>query len=246
MEKVNILGVKVDNVTMEKASNRIMEFLEGEGAHAIFTPNSEIIMVAYKDAEFCKELNDASLVVPDGIGVVYASRILKAPLAERVAGFDLAAGLIEKLSGGEKSFYFFGGKPGVAEKAKENLLEKYPRLNVCGLADGYFDEEKEKEIIEDIRTKKPDVLFVCLGAPKQEKWINAHKEELGAKVLMGIGGSLDVFAGTVQRAPEFYQKHGLEWLYRLLKQPTRFMRMLSLPKFGLTVLFKGRRFKENS
>jgi len=200
-------------------------------------------MVAYKDEEFCKELNDASLIVPDGIGVVYASRILKAPLPERVAGFDLASNLIESLKDGEKSFYFFGGKPGVAETAKENLLEKYPKLNICGLSDGYYDEEKEKAIIEDIKNKKPDVLFVCLGAPKQEKWINEHKDELGVKVLMGIGGSLDVFAGTVERAPEFYQKHGLEWLYRLLKQPSRFIRMLALPKFGLTVFFRGKRLK---
>ena len=231
MEKINILGVNVDNVTMESALARVIGFLDNDASHAVFTPNSEIIMAAYKDEEFCKELNDASLVIPDGIGVVYASRILKAPLPERVAGFDLASSLIEKLKDGEKSFYFFGGKPGVAETAKENLLSKYPNLNICGLSDGYFDEEKEKAIIEDIKEKKPDVLFVCLGAPKQEKWINEHKHELGAKVLMGIGGSLDVFAGTAERAPEFYQKHGLEWFYRLLKQPTRFKRMLVLPQF---------------
>lgn len=243
MEKINILGVNVDNVTMEDALSRVMGFLDEDAPHAVFTPNSEIIMVAYKDEEFCKELNDASLIVPDGIGVVYASRILKAPLPERVAGFDLASNLIESLKDGEKSFYFFGGKPGVAETAKENLLEKYPKLNICGLSDGYYDEEKEKAIIEDIKNKKPDVLFVCLGAPKQEKWINEHKDELGVKVLMGIGGSLDVFAGTVERAPEFYQKHGLEWLYRLLKQPSRFIRMLALPKFGLTVFFRGKRLK---
>ena len=243
MEKVNILGVNVDNVTMESAVLRVMNFLEGDAPHAVFTPNSEIIMVAYKDEQFCKALNEASLIVPDGIGVVYASRILKAPLSERVAGFDLASNVIEKLSDGSKSFYFFGGKPGVAELAKENLLKKYPKLSVCGIQDGYFDAEKEAAIIEDIKEKKPDILFVCLGAPKQEKWINEHKNELGAKVLMGIGGSLDVFAGTVDRAPKFYQEHGLEWFYRLLKQPSRFVRMLALPKFGMTVLFKGKRLK---
>lgn len=243
MEKINILGVNVDNVTMEKALEKVLNFLDGDEPCAVFTPNSEIIMSAYKDEAFCEVLNSASLIIPDGIGVVYASRILKAPLPERVAGFDLADNLIKKLSNGEKSFYFFGGKPGVAEKAKENLLFKYPSLNICGLNDGYFDDEKEKLIIEDIKQKKPDVLFVCLGAPKQEKWINKHKDELGAKVLLGIGGSLDVFAGTAERAPEFYRNHGLEWLYRLLKQPSRFVRMLALPKFGLTVFFKGKRLK---
>ena len=124
MEKINILGVNVDNVTMNDALLRVVDFTNDDKPHAIFTPNSEIIMVAYKDAEFCKELNEASLVIPDGIGVVYASRILKAPLPERVAGFDLASNLIDKLSNGEKSFYFFGGKPGVAQVAKENLLKK--------------------------------------------------------------------------------------------------------------------------
>lgn len=243
MEKINILGVNVDNVNMDGAVEKVLGFLSEDAPHAVFTPNSEIIMAAYKDEEFCKELNGASLIIPDGIGVVYASRILKAPLPERVPGFDLATNLIEKLQDGSKSFYFFGGKPSVAEKAKENLLSKYPHLNICGLADGYFDDEKEKLIIEDIKSKKPDILFVCLGAPKQEKWINKHKDELGAKVLMGIGGSLDVFAGTVERAPEFYRNHGIEWLYRLIKQPSRFVRMLALPKFGLTVFFKGKRLK---
>ena len=243
MEKINILGVNVDNVTMESALSKVLSFLEEDSPHAVFTPNSEIIMAAYKDAEFLNELNDASLIIPDGIGVVHASRILKAPLPERVAGFDLASNLIKKLSGGEKSFYFFGGKPGIAEKAKENLLKEYPALNICGMSDGYFDDEKEKLIIEDIKEKKPDVLFVCLGAPKQEKWINKYKHELGTKVIMGIGGSLDVFAGNVERAPEFYRNHGIEWLYRLIKQPSRFGRMLALPKFGLTVFFKGKRLK---
>lgn len=243
MEKINILGVNVDNVNMESALNKVLGFLSEDAPHAVFTPNSEIIMAAYKDKEFLNELNGASLIIPDGIGVVYASRILKAPLPERVPGFDLATNLIKKLSNGEKSFYFFGGKPGIAEKAKENLLKEYPSLNICGMSDGYFDDEKEKLIIEDIKEKKPDVLFVCLGAPKQEKWINKYKNELGAKVLMGIGGSLDVFAGNVERAPEFYRNHGIEWLYRLIKQPSRFVRMLALPKFGLTVFFKGKRLK---
>ncbi|MBR6647056.1 MAG: WecB/TagA/CpsF family glycosyltransferase [Clostridia bacterium] len=243
LEKINILGVEVDNLDMAGALGKVLGFLDGDSPKAVFTPNSEIIMLAYKDEEFLKELNDAALIIPDGIGVVYASKILKAPLPERVAGYDLACNLIESLKDGKKSFYFFGGKPGVAETAKEKLLEKYPDLNICGLSDGYFDAEKEKAIIEDIKEKSPDVLFVCLGAPKQEKWINKHKDELGAKVLMGIGGSLDVFAGTVERAPEFFCNHGIEWLYRLIKQPSRFFRMLALPKFGLTVLFKGKRLK---
>lgn len=241
MNKVDILGVQVDKVDMEQALNRILEFLKEDKAHAVYTPNSEIIMQAYRDQAFQDVLNTADLITPDGIGVVYASRIVKDPLAERVGGFDLATKLIEKAADGSISFYFFGGKPGVAEQAKENLQKKYPDLCIIGCSDGYFDAEKEKLILADIQEKKPDVLFVCLGAQKQENWIYQHKHELAAKVCMGIGGSLDVFAGVVERAPESFQKLGLEWLYRLLKQPSRIGRMMDLPKFGLTVLLKGKR-----
>ncbi len=244
MNKIDILGVLVDAVTMDEAVSRAKNFLLVEKAHAVFTPNSEIIYAAYKDEEFCKLLNGADLVVADGIGVVYASKILKAPLAERVAGFDLSCRLIEEANREGYTLYFFGGKPGVAKMAIENLKKQYVDLQVVGFADGYFDAEKEKKIIADIREKKPDILFVCLGAPKQEKWIAEHGEETGARLLLGVGGSLDVWAGTVERAPEKYQKAGLEWFYRLKKQPSRFFRMMALPKFGLTVLFKGKRVKK--
>ena len=242
--KIDVLGVLVDKVSMQSALDKLMNFLSEDVPHAVYTPNSEIIMRAYRDEKFRKTLNSAELITPDGIGVVYASRILKDPLCERVGGFDLSGKLIEKISDGSHSLYFFGGKPTVAEQARDKLKEKYPELNVVGCADGYFDVEKEKKIIEDIKEKKPDILFVCLGAPKQEEWILAHKEELGVKILMGIGGSLDVYAGVATRAPEGFQKLGLEWLYRLMKQPSRFIRMMDLPKFGFTVLFKGKRVKE--
>lgn len=242
-QKVDILGVLVDKLTMDSALERLLEFLKEEKPHAVYTPNSEIIMRAYRDEKFLSVLNTAELITPDGIGVVYASRILKDPIAERVGGFDLSTHLIDAVSDGSASLYFFGGKPGVAETAKAKLCEKYPQLRVIGCQDGYFDAEKEQEIIRDIQEKKPDILFVCLGAPKQEEWILKHKHELGAKILMGIGGSLDVYAGVAERAPLSFQKIGLEWLYRLLKQPSRIGRMMDLPKFGFTVLFHGKRVK---
>ncbi len=244
--KIDILGVLVDHVDMSEALRRCHSFLEEDKVHTVFTPNSEIIMTAYQDTDFCQTLNAGDLIIADGIGIVYASKILKAPLPERVAGFDLASKLIDSAKDGNRSLYFFGGKPGVAELAIQNLTEKYPALNIAGYSDGYFDAEKEKQIIADIQAKQPDILFVCLGAPKQEKWITAHKDELGAKLILGVGGSLDVWAGTVERAPEKYQKAGLEWFYRLKKQPSRFVRMLALPKFGLTVLFKGKRVKKGN
>ena len=146
------------------------------------------------------------------------------------------------MAGTKKSVYLFGSKPGVAHKAAENICKLYPGTIICGTADGYFDNEKEQAIIKDINEKKPDLLLVCLGFPKQEIWIDAHKAQLSAKVIMGLGGSLDVFAGAVKRAPKGFQKLGLEWLYRLLKQPSRAGRMLALPKFGMTVLFHGKKY----
>ncbi len=239
--RLNILGVGVDICTMEAAVDFLVSAIERDGLTSVYTPNSEIILHAYKNPDYCEVLNRGSLVTADGIGVVYASKILKQPLPERVSGFDLANKLLERVAPEGKSLYLFGGKPGVAEKAAKKICRLYPGINIVGISDGYFDAEKEKEIIADINEKNPDILFVCLGFPKQECWIDAHSD-LNAKVAMGIGGSLDVFAGEVKRAPLFFQKCGLEWFYRLIKQPSRFIRMLALPKFGFTVLLHGKKF----
>ena len=244
MDKVNILGVNVDMVNITEAADIIMEFLSEDKFHSVFTPNSEIIMHAYKDAEFCSLLNSASLLTADGIGVVYASKILKKPIKERAAGYDIACRVLEKMNAAGHKLFLFGGKPGVAEEAKENLLKKYPSLNVVGMRNGYFKEEDEKEIVDEINASGADMLFVCLGAPKQEQWINRHKDELNVRVAMGIGGSLDVFAGRVERAPEFFCKTGLEWFYRLCKEPWRIGRMMELPKFAMTVIKKGRKYPQ--
>lgn len=240
-EKINVLGVQVDTFDMNEASDFLTDAVEKSEYCPVYTPNSEIILHAYKNPEYAELINRGGLVTPDGIGVVYASKILGAPLRERVGGFDLANKLLEKCAPKGRTLYLFGGKPGVAERAKEKIEKLYHGIKVVGCADGYFDEEKEKNIINDINEKSPDILFVCLGFPKQEKWADAHRD-LAARVVMCIGGSLDVFAGEVKRAPEFFIKLGLEWLYRLLCQPSRFIRMLALPKFGFTVLFHGKKF----
>ena len=244
--KVNILGVKVDKVTIDEASDKIMEYIKVKDRVAsVFTPNSEIIMMGYRDSEFRDILNESELLTADGIGVVYASKIVKNPIKERAAGYDIACRTLEKLAEIGGSVYLFGSKPGVAETAGENIVKKNPGIKIAGYSDGYFDEEKEKTIIANINRANPDLVFVCLGAPKQEKWIAAHRGELPNAVYMGIGGSLDVFAGTVKRAPEFFIKHKIEWLYRLGKQPSRFVRMLDLPKFGFKVLLKGKKFPQD-
>ena len=243
MDRINILGVQVDMVTIPEAADKIVEFLSEDKFHAVYTPNSEIIMEAYRDEAFSEVLNEADLLTADGIGVVYASKYLKKPLKERAAGYDIARLLLQKLNYTDHKLFLFGGKPGVAELAMENMKKDYPQLNIVGTRNGYFGEEDEDEIIAQINESGADILFVCLGAPRQEKWIYKHKDRLKVKVAMGVGGSIDVFAGTVQRAPEFFCKTGLEWFYRLMKEPWRAKRMTDLPKFAVTVLKEGKKYK---
>ena len=241
MDFVNILGVHVNKYTMDEAVEKASGLMETEGLSMIFTPNSEIILYASNNPEFAAVLNRADMIIPDGIGVVYGAKILGNPLKERVAGFDLVCNLFPIMALKGQSVYLLGAKPGVAEKAAEELKKKHPGLVIAGTHDGYFKDDTE--VIEAINKAAPDFLMVCLGFPKQENWIYNNREKLNVKLAIGAGGCLDVFAGEVQRAPEFYCNHGIEWLYRLIKQPSRFVRMLSLPKFGLKVLFKGRKYK---
>lgn len=243
MEKVNILGVNVDMVSIEESADIIVRFLDEDGFKRVFTPNSEIIMMAYENPEFSKVLNKADLLTADGIGVVYASKILGKPINERAAGFDIAKAVLDRISKTGHKLYLFGAKPGVAEEAKAKMEQEYPEIKIVGTHNGYFKSKDIPEIINDINNSGADLLFVCLGAPAQEKWIDENADKLNVKVAMGIGGSLDVFAGRTERAPEFYCKHGLEWFYRLKKEPWRAKRMMALPKFALTVMLKGRKFK---
>lgn len=227
--RVDILGVAFDNVTMGEAVDRAVDLLEQPGPHLVATPNPELVQRANADPEFAQILAQADLVIPDGVGVIHAARILGTPLTERVAGIDFAANLMDRLAETGKRLFLLGAAPGVAEKAAANLAAAHPGLVVCGVHDGYFKEDAP--VAEAVRQARADVVFVCLGAPKQEKWIAANGEAAGARLYVGLGGSLDVFAGNVERAPEKFQKLGLEWFYRLVKQPSRIGRMAKLPLF---------------
>lgn len=235
---VDILGVRIDRVDMAGAVLKVKEFIKKDTPSAVYTPNSEIIYMARNDEEFKKVLNSSELNTADGIGVVYASKILKQPISERVPGYDLSVNLLSFMNENKLKLFLFGSKEGVAKRAKENILKDYPDINICGTENGYFKESDG--IIEKINNENPDFVFVCLGAPKQEKWIYENKDKLKCKVLMGIGGSLDVFAGEAKRAPEFFIKLNIEWLYRLMKNPSRIGRMMALPKFAIAV-FKNRK-----
>ncbi len=227
--KIDVMGVRFDNVTMTEALEQAKEMLKAEGADYVVTPNSEIVYEAMADKELEDLLNGASLVLPDGAGVVLGAKILGTPLKEKVAGVEFADGVLNLLAETGGSVYLLGSKPGVAELAAEKMLAKHPGLTIAGMSDGYFKDEAA--VVEKVNAAHADVLFVCLGAPKQEKFMVNHRAELHVKLMAGLGGSLDSFAGTVKRAPRWMIKLSLEWFYRLLKEPWRFKRMLRLPKF---------------
>jgi len=234
IEKINILGAQISNVTASEACDIILKRTLNKETTVVYTPNSEIIENFRKDEKMLSLLNSADLLTPDGIGVVIASKILKTPLKERAAGYDIACLLLEKAREKGLSFFLFGSTEEVGKLAKENIEKKYPDIKIVGTRNGFFDNNDD--IAGEIAEKNPDIIFVCLGAKKQEQWIYDNKEKLKGKAMLGIGGSMDVFAGTVKRAPDIFIKLNLEWFYRLLKQPKRFFRMLALPKFIISVI----------
>lgn len=238
--RINVLGVGFDNVTMGEAVDRGMELLHSPGTHYVVTPNPEIVEICRENLAARQAVNGASLVLADGIGIIKGARILGTPLKARVPGIEFAAGLMARMAEKGLSLYLLGAKPGVAEAAGEKLTAKYPGLRIAGTRDGYFQEDGP--VIEAIRESEADCVFVCLGAPKQELWMARHGEATGAHLLCGLGGSLDVFAGVVERAPKFWSDRGLEWFYRLCKDPRRAGRMMKLPLFLVHVWReKGRR-----
>ncbi len=239
-EQVKIFGVRFDNVTKEKAFDRFVSLLKRDTTSAIFTPNPEMVLNAQENSDLKEALLAGDLVVPDGIGIVYASKVHHLGLSERVCGVDLAERMFKFLNTKKGSIYLFGGKPEVAEVAAFKLTEKYPNMKVLGTHHGYIDDETEIAVIDDINLLKPDVVFVGLGSPKQELWIHKYRRLLNCKVLIGIGGGIDLWAGHVKRAPQWVQRIGLEWFYRLIQEPSRIKRMTKLPAFALKVIMTRR------
>lgn len=239
MNKVNIMGVNFDPVSPVEALEKSISFLRNDKTALIVTPNPEIIMEASKNTKLLSVLNHADLVLADGIGVIYASKILKKNLKERVTGIDLMESLLVHLSKTEKSFFLLGAKEGHAKSAADNIEKKYSGIKCVGYHHGYF-EDGDSKIIDLINDSRPDVLFVGLGSPRQEIWAYDNLKILNTSICLCIGGAIDVFGGKVKRAPKWISKIGFEWLYRLIKQPSRFKRMLKLPVFLIKV-FKTKR-----
>jgi len=255
---INVTNIWIDPVGVESAAGRIASIIserdterenggtnklayvctpDAGSAAYVCTPNAEIMMEAQKDAPFMRILNEASLVVPDGAGVVLAARILGYGRIPRTPGYDLALKLLMNPSEYSFSYYFLGGRPGTAEKAAENIVARSPLTRIAGCRDGYFSEGDEPDVIESINNSGADLLFVALGAPKAEKWIYKNRAKLRPAVCMGVGGTLDTLAGVTRLAPPFFRAHGIEWLYRLARQPWRAKRMLRLPQYVLFTIW---------
>ena len=235
METASILGVRFDAVTMQQAVDTAMDRLRARRKGYVVTPNPEIVDLCRKDSAYRDLVNRAALVLPDGIGIIYAAKILGEPVSGKVAGVEFAEHLVSAMAKEHMRLFLLGAKPGVAEQAGKNLCAKYPGLVLAGTHDGYFSDPQTA--VDAVNAcGGADVVFVCLGAPKQEKFMARYQDALDATLLCGLGGSLDVFAGVAKRAPDIFIKLGLEWFYRLLKQPSRIGRMMTLPKFLLIVI----------
>lgn len=230
-EYIEILGIKIDKVDMNGAVERAQSYLSQDELKMIFTPNPEMVITATKNEELKQALNNSDMNIPDGNGIVWASKKIKKPLAERVAGFDFIHKLFDLGKNNDIKFYLLGAKTEIVEKAKQNLENQ--GVKIVGFHDGYFKDEQP--IIDEINSLDVDVLLVALGAPKQELFIYKNKDKLKAKIAIGVGGSFDVISGEVKRAPKIFIKLKLEWLYRGLTDIKRIRRLMAIPEFMLKV-----------
>ena len=195
-----------------------------------------MVVMARQDPELRRIVEEADLVTPDGWGMLWASRLLRTPIPYKVSGVDLADRLCARSPLKGYRIFFLGAGPNVAEEAAEKMRQRYPGTHIVGVRDGYFSAAQEPEVAAQIQAATPDIVLVALGIPKQEKWIDRHKAALGVPVLIGVGGTFDVFSGRVKRAPVWMQNSGFEWLYRLVKNPRKFGKVMTLPQFALLVL----------
>ncbi|MHB8986255.1 MAG: WecB/TagA/CpsF family glycosyltransferase [Eubacteriales bacterium] len=234
--KVNLLGATIDALSMDETVERVESFLTGEKPRRVFTLNPEFLYRAQFERPLLDLVNRADLVTPDGEGIVWACKVAGQPVPERVTGIDLMLRLVERSARDGRRVFLLGAAPGVAEEAASRLAGRWPGLAVAGTRHGYFKPEEEGAVAELVRHSRADLLFVALGAPGQESWIDRNLELTGAKVAMGVGGSFDVLAGRARRAPEWVRRMRLEWLARLVMEPSRIKRQMVLPKFAWLVL----------
>ncbi|MFQ3566075.1 MAG: WecB/TagA/CpsF family glycosyltransferase [Aggregatilineales bacterium] len=244
---IHILGLPVSDITYEEWLLLIESWIKATPSrlYHVCTINPEFVMIAQRDPIFHHILTRADLTVPDGVGLLWAARRLKTPLRQRVTGSDGVPIVAERAAALGWRLFLLGAGPGVAERAAEVLRARFPSLQIAGTYSGSPAPSEEDAIVELINAARADILFVAYGAPEQDKWIARNAPRLRVCMAMGVGGSLDFIAGVVPRAPLWMQRLGLEWLYRLLRQPWRMRRMLRLPRFVLAVLTRGANDRRN-
>jgi len=239
MNSINILGVRIDNVTYDDALARVEGFLREPGLHQIATVNPEFVVLAQTNAEFRRVLNAGALNVPDGVGLLWAARRLKTPLRERVAGQELVDRISALAAERGARVFLLGAREGIAERAAEELKKKYLRLEIGDCYAGSPAREEEEEIVARINASRARILFVAYGPPKQEMWIARVAARLKeVAVALGVGGTFDTLAGIVPRAPQWMRDAGFEWTYRLLREPRRIKRQMTIPYFMWLVVAK--------
>lgn len=233
------LGVRVDNVTMSQVMQRISRAITSHQPLNIATVNPELIMIAQRQPEFKQILNNADIVTPDGVGILLTGKLTGRHLNQRVTGADICLNVAKLAAENNYNLYLLGAAPGIAQQAAASFKKAYPALNVT--ADSSDPDDKyTTKIINHVTAAKADILLVAYGSPTQEVWIANHRAKTKAMVTIGVGGSFDFIAGAVRRAPKWVQSIGLEWLWRLVLQPSRFKRMLVLPVFALKAIFERR------
>ena len=238
---VPIFGIPFSRMDMKDTVAYLEEVVRTRQIHQVITGNPIMVMTALEDPKYMEVMKSAELVVPDGTGVVWAANYCGTPVAERVAGFDLLHELMRVGETYRWRVFLLGSTPEVIQETASRLQKQYPGVVICGYRDGFFDSDQDDEVIAEIREAAPDLLFVARAVNNQEPWIGEHKHKLGVPLVMGVGGSFDVISGKSKRAPVLFQKMRAEWLYRLLREPTRAKRMLALPQFVAKVV----REKEN-
>ncbi|MEH7075085.1 WecB/TagA/CpsF family glycosyltransferase [Neobacillus drentensis] len=231
---VTVLDIDFVNKHFDHVIDDLLERISNQQKSFIVTANPEIVMYAHENQDYKKIIQSADMVVPDGYGIILASKILSTPILERVAGYDVMVRLLERGNEKQLKIYLLGGREETNQKAVANIRRNYPHLQIVGSHHGFFDWEKST-VTADIKASCPDMVFVALGFPKQEQWIAQQYDEFSKGLFMGVGGSIDVLAGEVQRAPQIWQKMNLEWFYRLISQPTRWRRMLAIPRFLIEI-----------
>ncbi|MCD8322149.1 MAG: WecB/TagA/CpsF family glycosyltransferase [Oscillospiraceae bacterium] len=227
----SVLGVDFDQVTIAEAAAWAIEEMGRWRCSYVCTPNPEIVWACRRDEALRSAIAGADLTLADGVGIVWASRVLQCPVPERASGYDFLLALLAEMEG---RVFLLGGRPGVAEQARRRIEEQFPCVTVCGVHNGYFQDEEP--VLEAIRAARPDLLLVCLGSPRQELWMAANRGKLPVGLMAGLGGCLDVLAGQKRRAPHIWIRLHLEWLYRLFQEPGRIKRQIRLPLFAAAVL----------